>query len=190
MTVFKPDLRPLKATYREWIGLAVIALPCIVYRRALSASVSPMVHGEAFRRALRGIGSAVSPAQDDGVNALVTPAEERLLGRSAGRISDSCVHRPHARRRRFCDVPDLQASRIAAWLPRSSILLERRPFSLELLSCGTVGCYMSRPASILYLCESDELLGTMAPTSKIGVLFLENGWRVRQCRQYPRATSM
>jgi hypothetical protein len=31
MTAFKPDVRPLKATYREWIGLVVIALPCIVY---------------------------------------------------------------------------------------------------------------------------------------------------------------
>jgi len=36
MTVFKPDLRPLKATYREWIGLAVIALPCIVYAMDLT----------------------------------------------------------------------------------------------------------------------------------------------------------
>jgi DHA2 family multidrug resistance protein-like MFS transporter len=33
---FKPDLRPLKATYREWIGLAVIALPCIVYAMDLT----------------------------------------------------------------------------------------------------------------------------------------------------------
>jgi MFS transporter, DHA2 family, multidrug resistance protein len=36
MTAFKPDLRPLKATYREWIGLAVIALPCIVYAMDLT----------------------------------------------------------------------------------------------------------------------------------------------------------
>ena len=36
MTAFKADLRLLKATYREWIGLAVIALPCIVYAMGLT----------------------------------------------------------------------------------------------------------------------------------------------------------
>src|SRR5258708_38528747 len=36
MTALKPDLGPLKATYREWIGLAVIALPCIVYAMDLT----------------------------------------------------------------------------------------------------------------------------------------------------------
>jgi MFS family permease len=36
MVALNPDLRPLKATYREWIGLAVLALPCIVYAMDLT----------------------------------------------------------------------------------------------------------------------------------------------------------
>jgi MFS transporter, DHA2 family, multidrug resistance protein len=36
MAAFNPDLRPLKATYREWIGLAVLALPCIIYAMDLT----------------------------------------------------------------------------------------------------------------------------------------------------------
>ena len=36
MTASEAALRPGKATYREWIGLAVIALPCIVYAMDLT----------------------------------------------------------------------------------------------------------------------------------------------------------
>lgn len=31
-----PDSAPLRATRREWIGLAVIALPCILYAMDLT----------------------------------------------------------------------------------------------------------------------------------------------------------
>jgi DHA2 family multidrug resistance protein-like MFS transporter len=36
MTTWETALRPEKATYREWIGLAIIALPCIVYAMDLT----------------------------------------------------------------------------------------------------------------------------------------------------------
>lgn len=57
------------------LGIALLgSLVTFVYRQALSASVPPMVEGEALERALRGIGAAVSSAQDGGVNALATAA--------------------------------------------------------------------------------------------------------------------
>jgi DHA2 family multidrug resistance protein-like MFS transporter len=58
------------------LGIALLgSLVTLIYRRALSARVPPMVHGEALERALRGIGSAVSSAQDDGGSALVSAAQ-------------------------------------------------------------------------------------------------------------------
>jgi DHA2 family multidrug resistance protein-like MFS transporter len=58
------------------LGIALLgSLVTFIYRQALSASIPPMVHGEALERALRGIGSAVSLAQDDGGSALVSAAQ-------------------------------------------------------------------------------------------------------------------
>ncbi|MDX8509656.1 hypothetical protein [Mesorhizobium captivum] len=58
------------------LGIALLgSRVTLIYRRVLSAGIPPMVHGEARERALRGIGSAVSSAQDDGGNALVSAAQ-------------------------------------------------------------------------------------------------------------------
>ena len=58
------------------LGIALLgSLVTLSYRRALSASIPPQVHGEAIQRALRGIGSAVSAVQDDGGSALVSAAQ-------------------------------------------------------------------------------------------------------------------
>ena len=58
------------------LGIALLgSLVTFIYRQALGASTPPMVHGEALEHALRGIGSAVSSAQDDGGSALVSAAQ-------------------------------------------------------------------------------------------------------------------
>jgi DHA2 family multidrug resistance protein-like MFS transporter len=57
------------------LGIALLgSLVTVIYRRALSASIPPMVHGEVLERALSGIGSAVSSAQNDGGRVLVSAA--------------------------------------------------------------------------------------------------------------------
>ena len=58
------------------LGIALLgSLVTLIYRRVLSASLPPMTKGEAVERALRGIGSAVSSAQDVGGTALVPAAQ-------------------------------------------------------------------------------------------------------------------
>ena len=113
-------IAPTRATRREWIGLAVIALPCLVYSMDLTATLGgavgvaqqlaePLRGGllavarDAFAQGFR-LAAAISAA----ICLLLVPVAGTLLGRGAAgaarRSASLPAHVPCAVPRRGCEV--------------------------------------------------------------------------------------